>query len=159
MRPPKVRDFEAIRAVETAAFGRELEAAIVEGVRAEGESLVELVYEEAGEVVGHILFSRMKTAPERRFAGLGPVAVAPSAQRRGIGDALCRAGIEMVRELGADAIVVLGHPDYYPRFGFSGASARRIASPYAGNPAFMAMELVPGALAQTLRADYPTAFG
>jgi putative acetyltransferase len=64
-----------------------------------------------------------------------------------------------VRALGAEAVVVLGHPSYYPRFGFSAKAARSIASPYAGNAAFMAMELTPGALAQPLKADYPAAFG
>jgi len=87
------------------------------------------------------------------------VAVAPEAQGRGIGAALCRAGIEAVRALGVEAVVVLGHPDYYPRFGFSAEAARRLASPYAGSPAFMALELAPGALAAPLKVDYPAAFG
>ena len=91
--------------------------------------------------------------------GWAPVAVSPEAQGRGIGDALCRAGIEALRALGVEAVVVLGHPDYYPRFGFSAAAAKPLASPYAGSPAFMAMELAPGALAEPLKADYPAAFG
>jgi len=117
------------------------------------------VAERDGQVVGHILFSRMTTKPARFMAGLAPVAVAPQAQGRGIGDALCRAGIEALRALGVEAVVVLGHPDYYPRFGFSAAAAKSLASPYAGSPAFMAMELAPGALAEPLKADYPAAFG
>ena len=82
----------------------------------------------------------------------------PDHQGRGVGEALCRAGIEAVRALGAEAIVVLGHPTYYPRFGFSAAAAKLIASPFAGNPAFMAMELEPGALAQPVDVAYPAAF-
>ena len=73
--------------------------------------------------------------------------------------ALCRAGIEAVRALGAEAVVVLGHPTYYPRFGFSAEAARLIASPYAGRPSFMALELKAGALASPLKVAYPAAFG
>jgi len=159
VRPAAAADHAAIRRVETAAFGREDEADIVEGVRSEGADLVELVAERDGQIVGHILFSRMTTQPARVMAGLAPVAVSPEAQGRGIGDALCRAGIEALRALGVEAVVVLGHPDYYPRFGFSAAAAKPLASPYAGSPAFMAMELAPGALAEPLKADYPAAFG
>ena len=159
MRPATAADHAAIRRVETAAFERDDEAGMVEAARAEGAALVELVTEQDGEIVGHILFSRMAVTPARFFAGLAPVAVSPHAQRRGIGDALCRAGIEAVRALGAEAVIVLGHPDYYPRFGFSAEAAKRLASPYAGSPAFMALALTPGALAAPLEVDYPAAFG
>ena len=159
MRPATAADHAAIRRVEIAAFGRDDEAGMVEAARAEGAALAELVDDQDGEIVGHILFSRMSVAPARFFAGLAPVAVAPEAQGRGIGAALCRAGIEAVRALGVEAVVVLGHPDYYPRFGFSAEAARRLASPYAGSPAFMALELAPGALAAPLKVDYPAAFG
>jgi putative acetyltransferase len=101
----------------------------------------------------------MTCEPPAFFAGLAPVAVSPAEQSRGVGAALCRAGIEAVRALGADAVVVLGHPAYYPRFGFSAEAAKPLASPYAGSPAFMALALKPGALASTRRVDYPAAFG
>ncbi len=127
-------------------------------MRAEGAALVELVAEEAGEVVGHVLFSRMTVTPPRFFAALGPVAVRPDAQARGHGAALCRAGIEAVRAMGAQAVVVLGHPTYYPRFGFSADAAKPLASPYAGRPAFMALALQAGVLDQPLKVDYPAAF-
>ena len=160
VRSPKLKDFAAIHAVEAAAFGREDEALLVENVRAEGAALVELVVgEEDGQIVGHILFSRMTCEPMKRIAGLAPVAVLPDAQSRGWGQVLCRAGIEELRRMGAEAVVVLGHVDYYPRFGFSREAAKLIASPYAHLPAFMAMELVPGALAAPIKADYPRAFG
>jgi putative acetyltransferase len=145
--------------VEAAAFGREDEALIVENVRAEGAGLVELVAEEDGQIVGHILFSRMTCTPPKRIAGLAPVAVLPEAQGRGWGQVLCRAGIEELRRMGAEAVVVLGHEAYYPRFGFSRDAAKLIASPYAHLPAFMALELAPGALAAPIRVDYPRAFG
>ena len=158
VRAPKPKDFPAIHAVEAAAFGREDEALIVEGVRAEGAALLELVAEEDGEIVGHILFNRMTTEPVARIAGLGPVAVHPDQQGRGWGEALCRAGIEAMRAQGAEAVVVLGHPTYYPRFGFSHEAARLIASPFADRPAFMALELTPGALTAPIKVDYPRSF-
>jgi putative acetyltransferase len=85
--------------------------------------------------------------------------VRPDLQNGGFGDALCRAGIDAVRALGAEAVVVLGHPPYYPRFGFSHEAASKIASPFSDRPAFMAMALVPGALDAPLKVDYPAAFG
>jgi putative acetyltransferase len=159
VRRPTAADHAAIRAVEAAAFGRPAEADIVEAVRAEGAALVELVAEQDGEIVGHVLFSRMRTDPPRFVAALGPLAVGPDAQSQGHGQALTRAGLESLRALGAEAVVVLGHPTYYPRFGFSPNAAAALASPYSGLPAFMALELRPGALAAPLKVDYPAAFG
>lgn len=160
MRPATRADHDAIRRLTDAAFGGPLESQIIEGVRAENAVLAELVAEDhAGEIVGHVLFSRMTVRPLRFFAALGPVAVRPDAQHRGIGDTLCRSGIEAVRALGAEAVIVLCHPLYYPRFGFSRAAAANVVSPYASHgEAFMALELVAGALAAPLKADYPTAF-
>ena len=158
MRLATEADHAAVRAVTDAAFGGPAESRIIEGVRAAGAALVELVAQADGELVGHVLFSRMTVSPPKFLAALGPVAVRPGAQGRGHGSALCRAGIEVARALGAEAVVVLGHPTYYPRFGFSHEAAKLIASPYADRPAFMAMELVPGALARPLKADYPAAF-
>ncbi|HXQ10605.1 MAG TPA: N-acetyltransferase [Caulobacteraceae bacterium] len=154
-------DHAMIRGVTEAAFGESRfdEAAIIEGVRAEGRVLVELVAEDDGRIVGHVLFSRMRADPPRAIAALGPVAVAPARQRTGIGEALCGAGVEACRAAGMEAVVVLGHPPYYPRFGFSAAAAAKLISPYAGSPAFMALELKPGALSAPQKVDYPRAFG
>jgi putative acetyltransferase len=161
IRPAAPDDYAAIRAVTKAAFDTSTgdEAGIIEGVRAEGRVLVELVAEADGEVVGHILFNRMRTDPPLAVAGLGPLGVAPAHQSTGIGSALSRAGIDACRAAGMEAVVVLGHPPYYPRFGFSHAAAANIISPFAAREAFMALELKPGALAEPLKVDYPKAFG
>ncbi|MFI4975996.1 MAG: GNAT family N-acetyltransferase [Caulobacterales bacterium] len=161
VRPATEADYPAIRAVTQAAFAGSSgdEAGIIEGVRTEGLALVELVAEADCEIVGHVLFSRMRSEPERAIAALGPLAVAPAAQRTGVGSALSRAGIAACRAAGMEAVVVLGHPPYYPRFGFSAEAARTLASPYAGRPAFMALALAPGALDAPLKVDYPAAFG
>jgi putative acetyltransferase len=166
VRPATLGDHAAIRRVVAAAFGEPgpgqtgpEPATIIEGVRAEGAALIELVEELDGEIAGHVLFSRMKTTPARFVAGLGPLAVRPDLQNRGIGQVLSRAGIEAVRSLGAEAVMVLGHPPYYPRFGFSHALAAPLVSPFADREAFMGLELTPGALRPPLKVDYPAAFG
>jgi putative acetyltransferase len=164
LRPAEPRDHAAIRglvetAFKTADHASGTEQDIVEGVRAENAVLVELVAEEDGQVVGHVLFSRMTCVPDRFFAALGPVAVAPGRQKSGIGGDLIREGLARCRALGADGSIVLGHPDYYPRFGYSAEATANIDSPYRGaGPAFMALALTPGALDQPLKADYPAAF-
>jgi putative acetyltransferase len=161
IRPAVPDDYAAIRAVTEAAFDKSTgdEAGIIEGVRAEERVLVELVAEVDGQVVGHILFNRMRTDPPLPVAGLGPLGVTPLHQSTGVGSALSRAGIEACRAAGMAAVVVLGHPPYYPRFGFSAQAAAQIASPFAGRPAFMALALTPGALDRPIKIDYPAAFG
>ena len=154
-------DHSAIRAVVRAAFAesRSDEAAIIEGVRAEGADLVERVAEDGGEIIGHILFSRMSCNPDAFMVGLGPLAVRPDRQGEGIGMALSRDGLDACRALGAQGAVVLGHPTYYPRFGFSAEAARTLGSPFSGRPAFMALAFVPGALETSRDIAYPAAFG
>lgn len=165
IRPVRVADHDRIDALTLAAFsdggmsdGTE-EVGIIRKARAEGSVAFEAVAEADGAIVGHVLFTRMTTDRPVRAVALGPVAVDPAAQSRGHGAALIRAGLEALRAAGADVAVVLGHPDYYPRFGYSAEAAKAITSPYSGRPAFMAMALTPGALDQPLRADYPPAFG
>ncbi|HZZ36564.1 MAG TPA: N-acetyltransferase [Caulobacteraceae bacterium] len=158
VRPASAADYASIAKVVEAAFERPDEARMVEAARAEGVVLVELVAEEAGEVAGHVMFSRMTSVPPRLMAGLAPLSVDPSVQSQGLGTALGHAGVEACRALGVEAIVVLGHPAYYPRFGFSAEAARNVASPYAGRVSWMAMALAPGALDAPIRADYPAAF-
>ena len=154
-------DFAAVRAVNREAFGQADEADLVERLRGDGEVVASLVAETGNAVVGHILFSRLPiVAGDREVAGaaLAPVAVLPRFQRQGIGSALVRCGLRRCAELGSEAVVVLGHPGYYPRFGFSAALAERLDAPFSG-AAFMALELVPGALADGGIVRYAAAFG
>lgn len=154
-------DVAAIRAVNSEAFGRADEADLVDRLRTDDVVVASLVAENAGRVVGHILFSRLPTSAEDREivgAALAPVAVCPPVQRQGVGSALVRAGLQRCRDLHIEAVVVLGHPTYYPRFGFSAALARRLDAPFSG-PAFMALALVPRALDAGGTVRYPAAFG
>ncbi len=155
-------DHAAVHALNVAAFGSPAEAELVDALRQQVRPLISLVAEENGVVVGHILFSPLVLPghPELRLMGLAPMAVAPERQRRGIGSALVRAGLEQCRRLGCGAVIVLGHPGYYPRFGFTPAARFGIACEYqAPAEAFMLIELEPGHLRGargTVR--YPAAF-
>lgn len=155
-------DLLAIRRVNDAAFGTRDEADIVDALRAEGHALVSLVAEVGGRVVGHVLFSRMwiRTAGGSIDAvALAPMAVVPEHQRQGIGGRLIHEGLRALRSRGETIVIVVGHPAYYPRFGFASARAAALASPFPAE-AFMALELVPGALdGVSGRVEYPKAFG
>lgn len=164
LRPVERGDHAVIRDLVTAAFltadhASGTEADIVEGVRAEDAVLVELVAVDAGQIVGHVLFSRMTCDPPMLVAALGPVSVDPGRQKSGVGGAMIREGLERCRALGAQASLVLGHTDYYPRFGYSHAAVAKVTSPYAAFPAFMGLAFTPGALDAPLKADFPAAFG
>jgi putative acetyltransferase len=144
------------------AFGHQGEADLVRMIEADGDALVSLVAERGGDIVGHVLFSRMDVEADGdavAAAGLAPVSVAPDRQRRGVGAALIRAGLDVLREQGVAMSFVLGHDDYYPRFGYSPELAARFVSPFSG-PHFMAMMLDSAAeWPQGGRADYAPAFG
>jgi putative acetyltransferase len=138
-------DVAAIRRVNEKAFGQPQEADLVDLLRAHGSVLLSLVALRDAEVVGHILYSpvRLGTDPhEVQGAGLGPMAVLPELQRTGIGSKLVAEGTRRLRTSGCPIIVVLGHPEYYPRFGFVPASRHGVRCQWAvPDEVFMAMPL------------------
>lgn len=160
IRPATSDDQGAIRGVNDAAFGRPDEGRLVDQLRADGNALTELVADENGCVVGHILFSRLRLhGPDvLPVAALAPMSVQPDLQRSGVGSSLVLAGIAECRDRSLPAIVVLGHPEFYPRFGFSAEAASRLKAPFSG-PAFMALNLEPGALDDHRVVQYSSAFG
>jgi putative acetyltransferase len=162
IRPETAADHEAIRHVNRLAFGQYAEARLVDALREGGYARLSLVAEQAGQVVGHILFSDLPIITGARTVSalaLAPMAVLPAFQRQGIGSALVRRGLEVCKEQGHRIVVVLGHPHFYPRFGFSSKLASALASPFGGGDSWMALELVPGALDQLSgKAVYPAPF-
>lgn len=158
IRPACAGDHDAIRAVVTAAFGQPDEAALVDALRADGDALVELVVEEADVIVGHVLISPLTTDTGARFAALAPLSVASDHQRDGLGLMLMQVGHELCRAAGVEALIVLGHPDYYPRAGYSAEAAKTVTAPFSG-PSFMALALKPGALDAPVTVTYAKAFG
>lgn len=140
------------------AFGRDAEARLVDLLRADGDVLFELVSLADDAIDGHILFSRMWADREGLYAALGPVAVRPDVQRAGVGSALIQAALQVAREYGVHGVILLGHPAYYPRFGFSTEATRQVRSRYAGQPAFMALALEPGAFDTPMTAAFADAF-
>jgi putative acetyltransferase len=161
VRSEQSEDRARVQFINTQAFGRPDEADLVERLRNEGVVLLSLVAETGGQPAGHILFSRMWIATatgEVPAVALAPMAVLPDWQRRGVGGALIRAGLGELRDRGESVVIVLGHPDYYPRFGFSCDAARHLESPFPPE-AFMALELRADALAGVRGAvRYPAAF-
>lgn len=118
-------DIPAIRVVNDRAFGQPDEANIVEALRSSCDELLSLVALVNGQIVGHILFSPVTIAHQAgvlKGAGLGPVAVLPEYQRRGIGSQLIESGLAILKQGLFPYVIVLGHPEYYPRFGFRRAS-------------------------------------
>jgi putative acetyltransferase len=156
-------DREAVRRVHRLAFGQDDEANLVDALRAGGYARVSLVAETDGQVVGHILFSDLPILTDAGTVpavSLAPMAVLPEHQRRGVGSALVRRGMEVCRDHGHRVCVVVGHPAYYPRYGFSAKLAEPLASPFDAGEAWMAAELAAGALDGVAGwVGYPPPFG
>ena len=163
IRTEEERDRAAVYAVNAAAFETSVEANLVDALRQRAQPVISLVAENDQTVVGHILFSPVSLAghPNVNIMGLAPMAVAPIHQRKGIGSALVRAGLERCKELGCGAVVVLGHPEYYPRFGFSPSSRFGIGCEYeVPEEVFLVIELQPGYLrGASGTIKYHAAFG
>jgi putative acetyltransferase len=146
VRLERPQDAAAVSEVNDQAFGSPLEGRIVERLRAEPGS-ISLVATIDDLVVAHILFTAVSLEPPVgfRIAGLGPMSVRPEHQRAGVGSQLIRAGLEVCRQHGYSAVVVVGHPEYYPRFGFEPAHTRGLTLRDFDVPqdVFMVVELDP----------------
>ena len=158
------RDRDAIAAVAEAAFGKAREARMIDAIRASDGFVPELslVAEEEGRIVGHVLLSYVELeGASRRLLELGPMSVLPERQRRGIGGELVRAALGAAEARGEPLVLVLGHPSYYPRFGFRRASELGLAPPDPRIPdaAFMAMPLAAYDPALRGRVVFPPAYG
>jgi len=150
VRPEKPEDIPEIRIVIEQAFGRPAEADLVDALRQNGKASISLVAEADGRIVGHIFFSPVTIQSKGTGlmgAGLAPLAIIPNRQNQRIGSMLVEHGLRRCREEGHKYVVVLGHPGYYPRFGFVPASRFGIKSEYdVADEVFMVMELREGAL-------------
>jgi putative acetyltransferase len=149
IRSERREDAPRIHDLHRAAFGSTLEGDIVDALRAAGVSLVSLVAVNDGEIVGHIQFSpvTLTDADDLQLVALGPLAALPDRQRRGIGSALVNSGIEECRRRGVQAVFVVGHAAYYPRFGFVQAVRFGISCEFnVADDVFMVLELVEGSL-------------
>jgi putative acetyltransferase len=163
IRREEPKDLAAVHSLNASVFGSPAEANLVDTLRKQAHPVISLIAEDSNTVVGHIMFSPVALSghPELKIMGLAPMAVEPTHQNQGIGTALGRAGLEQCKGLGYGAVVVLGHPRYYPRFGFSPASNFGISCEYdAPKEAFMAFELQPGYLrGKSGTIKYHAAFG
>lgn len=159
-------DIATIHAVNKLAFNnRDSEPGLVNAIRNSENFIKELslVAEEAGQIVGHILFSRIHIETESGKSpaiALAPMAVLPEFQKQGIGSSLVNHGLVECKRLGHAIVIVLGHTAFYPRFGFSAELARLLECPFGDcGDAWMALELIPDTL-QAIRGKvvYPPAF-
>lgn len=150
IRPETAADIDGIREVNLAAFETTGEAALVDALRGQADPFISLVASEADDVVGHILFSPVDVAGEGAWSAmaLGPMAVRPDQQGQGIGLRLVRAGFTACQSAGHEVVFVLGHPQYYPRFGFRRMSEFGITCEFtAPDEVLMVAELTRGVIA------------
>ena len=163
IRPERPEDAAAIRAVHLAAFPTPAEADLVELIRASDRFVPELsivAHERDGRVVGHLLLSYVRLeGPDEPVLALAPMAVLPESQRRGIGSDLVRAALDVAEVREEPLVVVLGHPWFYPRFGFRPASRYGIVPPeHWPDAAFMIKPLTRFRSELRGRVVYPPAF-
>jgi putative acetyltransferase len=115
-------DLGAIRELNRQAFDQDQEGTIIDALREHGAAVLSLVAVADDAVVGHIMFSPV-TVGSMTGAALGPMGVLPAYQRQGIGSQLVEDGVDRLRRNGCPFIIVIGHPEFYPRFGFQPAAA------------------------------------
>ena len=151
IRPEAPGDAAQVRRINELAFGQAAEADLVDRLRQACADSLSLVAEDRAAVVGHILFTPVVVERSgQRIVGMGlaPMAVLPDRQRSGIGSQLVTRGLDALRDRRCPFVVVVGHPEYYPRFGFEPASRHGLGSQWDGIPdaAFMAITLDPAAM-------------
>ena len=158
-------DFDAVRKLNKKAFGGKNESMLVDSLRRSDDFIpgLSIVTEKDGKVVGHILFSLIRIiaqGSETPALALAPMAVLPSYQNQGIGSALVKYGLNECGKSGHKIVVVVGHPEYYPRFGFIKAGEKGLKLPFeAPDEVFMVIELAPGALSGVSgTVEYPPEF-
>ena len=144
VRNERPEDISSIRIINERAFGQPIEANIVDKLRQTCFEVLSLVAEDKERIVGHILFSPVQIKKGKRVIkgmGLAPMAVLPERQREGIGSKLVSKGLKIVKDQKYPFVIVLGHPEYYPHFGFKRASKYRLKSQWPTIPdeAFMAL--------------------
>lgn len=161
VRPELEEDRIPIGELHRLVFGGNVEAELVDRLRRDRLAELSLVAVIGGQIVGHIMFSDLEAEIDGRRVralALAPMAVVPMRQRQGIGTRLMEESLTRLGRSEYEALIVLGHESYYPRFGFSAELARKLASPFKGD-AFMAMALKPGALeGEKGSVTYPAAF-
>ena len=150
VRHEEIGDVVAVRELNEQAFGGATEADLVEALHTSKAVTLSLVAVDETKIVGHIVFSPAEIVSEGSeflAVALGPMAVLPARQRQGVGSRLVHRGLELLRDAGHGVVVVVGHPEYYPRFGFALASKHGIRCPFeVPDEAFMVLELQAGAL-------------
>lgn len=151
VRAETTEDYAAVRQVNELAFGRLAEAVLVDKLRAIADPQISLVAVKDAQVVGHIFFSPVSIEigdSASPALGLGPMAVLPEYQNQGLGSQLVRAGLQECQRIDCNVVVVLGHSEYYPRFGFVPAKQKGLTCEWpVPDEAFMVAELKPDALA------------
>ncbi len=165
VQPKKREDATAIHEINRLGFGRENEANLVENLRKHPDFIQQLSLVAVGDrrILGHILFSPVVIQTNKGDLpglALAPMAVHPEFQNRGIGSKLVRQGLEWCRNLEHKVVIVVGHPTYYPRFGFTSARAKGLEAPFpVPDEAFLVLELSPGVLSGvTGMVIYPPEF-
>lgn len=152
VQPEREEDYTAIHEINALAFGQENEARLVENLRKRADFIPELslVAVKDRRVLGHILFSPIVIQTDKGIfpaLALAPMAVHPEFKNQRIGSELVRQGLERCRNLGHKLVIVVGHPTYYPRFGFTSGKVKGLEVPFSvPDETFMVLELAPGAL-------------
>lgn len=143
IRAERQEDISAVRRVLEAAFPTPAEADLADRLRARGQAVIALVAEDEGEIVGHVLFSPLTLEPLAGTVGLGlgPIAVLPDHEKRGVGRRLVQNGLAECRRWGAGFVAVLGDPEYYGRFGFEPAGEYGLRNAFGAGEHFMVFEL------------------